>query len=330
MVRRRLQVSTLTLSSHSLCPSFAFADTHHMHASCAIPLHFLLLLPFSWAFCSPGNVRVGDQGPSRSLQLMEVILDREGREKRCDLTVLAVLAHCQRINGREWRLDPQMLEDSHSIIKESADIWVRWLGAVTDTNPKLEVYEIEECVASWDGGRAMFPITEDAGRQIPQAIRDRVDQYIGIFPAQSGDGSSMMGGQGRYENQAMLLNDDPAMIRWRGQGRNGGRNARIDGEWTSVERRLYFSDWYSHEFLHWLAWKYRSEYDLEPYLHSWFNSGTWNANFDKGCTSEKCYVQQAMEKLFWVDDGVEPLVGRVKKSRECKSRGTDDTVMTDG
>ena len=223
-----------------------------------------------------------------------------------------------------------MLEDSHSIIKESADIWVRWLGAVTDTNPKLEVYEIEECVASWDGGRAMFPITEDAGRQIPQAIRDRVDQYIGIFPAQSGDGSSMMGGQGRYENQAMLLNDDPAMIRWRGQGRNGGRNARIDGEWTSVERRLYFSDWYSHEFLHWLAWKYRSEYDLEPYLHSWFNSGTWNANFDQGCTSEKCYVQQAMEKLFWVDDGVEPLVGRVKKSRECKSRGTDDTVMTDG
>ena len=259
---------------------------------------------------------------------MEVILDREGREKRCDLTVLAVLAKCQTVNGQQKRMDDKMLEDQYSIIRESADIWVRWLGAITDTNPKLEVYVVDKCISSYNGGRAEFPRPEDFDDAIPSEVRARVDQYIGIFPAQSGDGSSKMGGQGRYENQAMLLNDDPAMIRWRGQSRNGGVNPRIDGEWTSVERRLYFSDWYSHEFLHWLAWKYRSEYNLEPYLHSWFDSGTWNGKFDKSCTSEKCYVQQALEKLFWVDDGVDPLVARLKKSSECKSRGSDDSILT--
>ena len=49
-------------------------------------------------------------------------------------------------------------------------------------------------------------------------------------------------------------------------------------------------------------------------------------NMDAGLKAKMQKMQQAMEKLFWVDDGVDPLVARLKKSRECKSRGSDDST----
>ena len=270
------------------------------------------------------RIRLGDRGPMRSLMMMETVVDRADRKKSCDFTVLAIVARCQRIDGQDKIIDSRIAENDYVKIREAADIWLRWLGAITDTNPKLEFYEVDKCVGSW--GSKSFPNQPETANQVPSWIRENVDQYIGIFPRKGS--RSQMGGQGRYEEQAFLLNDDIAYLNHSGGPNGQSTNSRINGAWTNVERRLYFSDWFSHEFLHWLTWKYDREYKLEPYLHSWFNLSTWPNDFTQSGGGEAQYVREALTKRFFKDDGVDPLVKRLKKSKTCRSRGADNSVLT--
>ena len=270
-------------------------------------------------------IRVGDQGAKRALMNMETIVDRHAGHHQSaevpsnapqggELTVLAIVARCQTVHGREFILNPAIRDDDYGVLREAADIWVRWLGAITGLRPRLQVHEIDACVDSWDGGRAMFPDADQAGMAVPWAIRSRADQFLGVFPAQAT--TSVMGGQGEFEGQAFLLNDDVAYI-----DVDGGNGPSGNTAWTSVERRLYFADWLGHEFLHWLAKAY-PEYNLEPYLHSWFDSTTWPADFDVGDGSEAQYVREALYKRFFKFDDAYPLVNRV--AREDYGGGLGD------
>lgn len=79
------------------------------------------------------------------------------------------------------------------------------------------------------------------------------------------------GGMGRHETGAPLFLSDDLWIKQKPFHLG-------DGDWFTLERRIYFNQWLQHEFMHHLFLVY-PEYTLEPTGHDWFDRSTWPADF---------------------------------------------------
>ena len=193
-------------------------------------------------------------------------------------------------------IDPQILADDARVLRQSTDLFRRWVTAITrGLEVELTVVEMEGCatVDYTDDGAVIvsYPDTNAMIAGIPEDLARETDAFWVIAPSGvPGDGSGygrhfITGGMGGVGPRPLFLSDDAWFLR---KPEHLG-----SGPYHPVERRAYQPQWFQHEFMHHLfgAWP---EFGLEASDHQWFDRSTWPADFEG--RFEPDYYSEAIDK----------------------------------
>ncbi|RME05412.1 MAG: hypothetical protein D6816_08940 [Bacteroidetes bacterium] len=199
-------------------------------------------------------------------------------------------------------LDSRLQADNYRIIKQSLDLFSRYVVAMTDGKMKVEVEFLElpdVCLDTKVNPQHADPTTLQPvwDAAATRAVFDKTDWWWVIYPSQVPEddpanpvgfdkNAYITGGMYGYEKDGpVFVVDDRWLLR---KPPHMGH-----GPTSDVERRAYLPQWLQHEFFHHLFSRY-PELNLEPNGHDWFNRSFWPADF-KG-EFESDYYQEALHK----------------------------------
>ncbi len=246
-----------------------------------------------------------------AMRMMEDIVDYGDQPATGEYRVTALIPTCADVerptnpsdlNQTEIvrrEIDPVILENDGAILREAADIFGRWVEAISGgLRFKLSLYEVDECpsVSFNVGSDAFFAIPR--GRNIvstlPLTVQNQTDAYWLIYPSPvPGDGSEysetfITGGMGRsHYGQPIFIADDMWIIR---------KPAHLGkGPYSTIERRSYIPQWLQHEFMHHVYELY-PEFELEKEDHQWFNRTKWPDDFD-GVYEPDYYIESIKKRI---------------------------------
>ena len=204
-------------------------------------------------------------------------------------------------------LDPRIKADNYKVVKESLELFLRYVNAMTDgkLDVKIEFHDLPNFCGktrySSNGPRADIENPSDAVNSISNEIRQNTDWWWVIYPSSvpedgiNGISSNagfddnfafITGGMGAISNNKpmFIVNDIWTLRRPPHLGR---------GDYTSIERRAYLPNWFQHEFFHHI---YRSYPDLglEINGHDWHNRAFWPADFNGSFEAD--FYQESLHK----------------------------------
>lgn len=235
-------------------------------------------------------------------------------------------------------LDPRVTANDYALLKDSVSLYQDYFLAVTDgrlalnlefvelpgvcmqfaapqpTSPTDARYEIRPDgnarTAVWD---ALAPEYRDSDAywlvgpsMIPEAHNDPGSEFQSV--------SFLNGGiQTSWKTPAPLLISDDSWFLEKQIGAGSG-------DYTDVERRVYFPHWFQHEFFHYFFNQYQ-EFELEANSHQWQDTkkyGPWPSDFEG--TFESDYYTESLNKRIKKAE-VHP-AERFKKSPETPPNAT--------
>lgn len=181
-------------------------------------------------------------------------------------------------------VDERLLANDYKALREATFLFREWIKAITNgLTVKLEVHRQEECTTTSfnrnkeAGYLSSYPNTSEIISRVPDEIAEVTNIWLVISPSGvQGDGTGypywITGGMGLSpKGTPLIIGDDLWFVR---------KPVHLgNGEWTPVERRVYFPQWFQHEFMHHI---YRTwpEYQLEVNGHDWFDRTFWPADFE--------------------------------------------------
>jgi hypothetical protein len=205
--------------------------------------------------------------------------------------------------GPETRreLDADLLENASPWVAQATEPFSWYVQAITDGQLELQVsvFHLQERCAT-------VQVTESEGRyfagpsnveqllaDLPEEIRDQTHWWWVVHPSAVPDqvpGAQELefvtGGMGRHKSGAPLFLSDDLWLKQKPFHMG-------EGDWYTLERRIYFNQWLQHEFAHHLFLVY-PEFELEVESHQWFDRSTWPSDFEGQFEAD--YYAEAVEK----------------------------------
>ena len=178
---------------------------------------------------------------------------------------------------------PELLADDYRIIRQSQDLFSRYITAITggELVVELEVVELSDlCMDVSVSSSAPFlasgPVSQ-AWDVMDEAVLDGTDWWWMMYPSNVPEGPDfddkafITGGMGvDGKGGPAFIADDKFMVR---------KPAHLGvGIYSDIERRIYLPQWMQHEFFHHL-YRIYPEYNFEVSGHDWFNRNFWPDDF---------------------------------------------------
>lgn len=180
-------------------------------------------------------------------------------------------------------MDPKVRENDYRIVRQSLDLFVKYVNAITNGELQVRIGFIEldtMCLPVSVTKTKPYFATGNYGLvlgALSKAARDSTDWFLISYPSHVPD--------------APVFNDETFITGGMGSDSKGGPVFIADDKWvtrkpahlgkgnyTDIERRLYLPQWLQHEFFHHLYGIY-PELKLEVKGHDWFDRSFWPADF---------------------------------------------------
>jgi hypothetical protein len=273
-----------------------------------------------WGGVNGSNV--GSPHGYYGLRMMEDIVDHHLNTNTANIEVrkvnmTAVLVGCsegiQPTNLTELQngtgpfitnnLDPSLQTDDYRIVRQSFDLFTRYIRAITKGQLEVEVEIIElpqlcldVSVSSTKPYFATGPISP-VWNAISDETKDATDFWLITYPSHVPEGpefdneSFITGGMGQdSKGGPVFIADDKWIVR---------KPAHLgSGSYSDIERRIYLPQWYQHEFFHHLFNIY-PEYELEVNGHDWFDLNFWPDDFEGQFETD--FYTEALHKRLQTD-----------------------------
>jgi hypothetical protein len=272
-------------------------------------------------FNAPNGANIGTPHAYYGLRMMEDIIDHG---LNGDPNVLAkkvnmkiVLVGCSKgiqptteaelLNGKgtfvTHSIDSSLKKNNYRIVKQSYDLFLRYVNAITKGKLKIEVEFIElDTLCLPVGVTTSKPHLAYSGIDpvwgaLTQAAKDSTDWWWVMYPshvpeyATFDDEAFITGGMGAdYKGGPVFIIDDKWVVR---------KPAHLGkGNYSDIERRIYLPQWLQHEFFHHL-YRIYPELALEVKGHDWFDPKFWPSDF-KG-QFETDYYSETLHKRLQVN-----------------------------
>jgi hypothetical protein len=276
-----------------------------------------------WYAAAPAGLNIGSPVAYYGLRMLEDILAAGPLESTGTLQMTAIVAQCATVTRPtlpdlapetvDLELDPEILANDALVLRESTNLFRRWVTAITGgLEVDLAVVPMQGCatVTYTDDGSTIisYPDTGAMVAAIPPTIARDADFLWVIAPSGvPGDGSGygrhfITGGMGGSGGRPLFLSDDGWFVR---KPEHLGR-----GRYSAVERRAYQPQWFQHEFMHHL-FRVWPAFELEATSHQWFDRATWPADFEG--RFEPDYYSEAIDKRLL---GATPSLAEGLRGRE--------------
>ncbi len=273
--------------------------------------------PRWWGVPSPFGTNVGRPVGYYALRMLDAITARGlGPVVAPDpvrLTVLLV-GCSEGLQPRDWAeleagtgvdyrgaLAPGLAADDHRVLRESLDLFGRYVTALTDGRLALEIAFQplpDVCLPAVSQAAPVRLASVDTAPTwagVPDDVLRTTDWFWVIYPSRVPDQypdfedtEFITGGMGLAPNGGPLfISDDLWLLR---------KPPHLgDGPMSAVERRVYLPQWLQHEFFHHL-FRVFPEFDLEAQGHQWFDRDTWPADF-VGAWEPDYYAEALSKRL---------------------------------
>lgn len=180
-------------------------------------------------------------------------------------------------------LDPKVKENNYRIVRQSLDLFSKYVQAITNGALELHLGFIELdtiCLPVSVTTKKPYVAGGDYGavlNALSQAAKDSTDWFLVTYPSHVpdlpvfDDESFITGGMGGdNKGGPVFIADDKWVTR---------KPAHLGkGIYTDIERRIYLPQWLQHEFFHHLFRIY-PELKLEVNGHDWFDRKFWASDF---------------------------------------------------
>ncbi len=209
------------------------------------------------------------------------------------------------------KIQPKIKEDNYRVIKQSMDLFVKYVEAITYGRLELNIEFVEMdsvCVpvkVTTTKPYLAYDNFEPVWNALTQADKDTTDWYFFLHPSNVPEGpafdneSFITGGMGAdSKGGPLFLIDDKWFVR---------KPAHLGkGNYCDIERRIYLPQWFQHEFFHHL-YRIYPELRLEVNGHDWFDRSFWPADFEGQFESD--YYAETLRKRLQLD--CTPLVNKL-------------------
>lgn len=253
------------------------------------------------------DLNVGHPIAYYGLRMLDQLLALEQTSNGETITMTAVVPLCADVTRPTLpdlepetlrrNIDDRILADNARVLRQSTDLFRRWLSAIADgANVQLNVHVVEECTTvGFDLAPNVifsYPDTNSLLAGLPfETLADTDIWWIVVPSGVPGDGSDfdrffITGGMGVADTGApVFLSDDAWFLR---------KPTHLGtGDYSEAERRLYMPQWFQHEFMHNL-FRIFPEFGLEESGHQWFDRSTWPGDFEG--VYEPDYYAEALQK----------------------------------
>lgn len=180
-------------------------------------------------------------------------------------------------------LNEQLRSADYCMIKQSLQLFTKYVTAITKGSLTLEVEFIELPEVSMDvsvSSSQPYRATGGIGAvwdALDEEVKNTTDWWWVLYPS--------------HVPSNPTFNDKAFITGGMGADRRGGPVFIIDDKWLTrkpphlgkgnyndIERRVYLPQWLQHEFFHHL-FRIFPEYSLESTGHDWFDRSTWPEDF---------------------------------------------------
>ena len=205
--------------------------------------------------------------------------------------------------GPETRreLDAELLENAGPWVAQATEPFTWYVQAITDGKLALQVsvFHLQDSCAT-------VQVDENEGRyfagpnnvsqllaELPEEVREQTNWWWMVHPSAvpnevpgAQELEFVTGGMGQHESGAPLFLSDDLWLKQKPFHMG-------EGDWFTLERRIYFNQWLQHEFAHHLFLVY-PQFQLEEQSHQWFDRETWPSDFEGQFEAD--YYAEAVDK----------------------------------
>jgi hypothetical protein len=200
-------------------------------------------------------------------------------------------------------LDTHLKENNYRIIRQTLDLFTKYVKAITNGSLELQIGFIELdtlCLpvkVTTTKPYLAYNNIEPVWGALSKAAKDSTDWFLVTYPSHVpdlpifDDESFITGGMGSdSKGGPVFIADDKWIVR---------KPAHLGkGNYTDIERRIYLPQWLQHEFFHHLFRIY-PELKLEVKGHDWFDRKFWPASFVGQFETD--YYSESLHKKILLD-----------------------------
>jgi hypothetical protein len=201
------------------------------------------------------------------------------------------------------KINKNLKDNDYRIIKQSFDLFSKYVTAITKGKLVVEVEFIEPDALSLPVNvSTTLPYVASGSMEpvwtaLDDKVKEKTDWWLILYPSHVpefstfDDESFITGGMGSdSKGGPVFIADDKWIVR---------KPAHLGkGDYSDIERRVYLPQWFQHEFFHHL-YRIYPELALEVNGHDWFDRNFWPNDFVG--QFENDYYSQSLHKRLQVD-----------------------------
>ena len=273
--------------------------------------------------CETCITNIGGPIAYYALRMIDQIVELGNPDNSSTYNLTAVIAPCANVTRPispnldletvNLEISPEILADYAQVLYNSTELFRNWFQAISGgTNLNLQIHVLESCTTVYFNNNSnwysSYPNFTKMIDEVPIEIQNGTNMWWVIAPSGvPGDGSGyefdfVTGGMSNWrhinkryslefqnENIPVFISDDAWFIR---KPEHMGQ-----GSYHEIEIKAYQPQWFQHEFMHNIYLKYKEEFNLEPYGHSWFDRSTWPSDFD-GIIEPDYYYESLKKRIL--------------------------------
>lgn len=217
-------------------------------------------------------------------------------------------------------LDPLIADTDYRIVKQSLDLFLRYVTAITRGALEFNLNFVELPDLCLEGNVSTTKPYIAGGDvnaiwdELSSELQDSTDWWWLLYPSflpegpafdtlsfiTGGAGADAKGGPFIIANDTWIVDKPPHLG---------------TGNYTDIERRIYLPQWFMHEFYHHF-YRIYPEFNLEDTSHKWFDRSKWPSDFE-GIFEPDYYTESLHKRLL---SACTPLARRLKTTIDPKTR----------
>ncbi len=272
-------------------------------------------------FNDPNGANIGTPHAYYGLRMMEDIIDHglngvpnvQAKEAKMKIVLVGCSEGIQPTTEAELQngtgpfvtheIDPSLKSNDYRIIRQSFDLFSRYVTAITKGALEVEVEFIELDTLCLPVGvtttlpHLAYSGVEPVWDELTEEAKDSTDWWWILYPSHVpefptfNDEAFITGGMGSdYKGGPVFIIDDKWVVR---------KPAHLgEGNYSDIERRIYLPQWLQHEFFHHL-YRIYPELALEVNGHDWFDINFWPSDFEGQFEAD--YYAETLHKRLQID-----------------------------
>lgn len=269
----------------------------------------------------PNGSNIGSPNAYYGLRMMEDIIDHglngapnvQARKAKMKIILVGCSEGIQPTTEAELQngtgsfvtheIDSSLKSNDYRIIKQSFDLFSRYVTAITKGDLKVEVEFIELDTLCLPVGvtttlpHLAYSGVEPVWDELTKEAKDSTDWWWILYPS--------------HVPELPIFNDEAFITGGMGADNKGGPVFIIDDKWvvrkpahlgtgnySDIERRIYLPQWLQHEFFHHL-YRIYPELALEVNGHGWFDINFWPSDFEGQFEAD--YYAETLHKRLQID-----------------------------